>query len=229
MSTRSLNEPASHGSERTPPRGSRARNTRKSTEDDAHPTRASSSRKRRTSRRATRGQCTTSSTTADGPAPVASEGVEPAAARPLPPFRIPVSLSDAPLLTPAQQAELLERMLNGCAATAACRQMELTISALNRTLAEDAAFADRVRQARDALRDIVLAALFRQAVKGSVTAQKLYLQQSPDRSQDQSPDASNAEEGLSPHELAEAYRAAGRDLPPELEALVGGPAGAVES
>lgn len=121
-------------------------------------------------------------------------------------------------------------MLQGCAATAACRQMELSVSALNRTLAEDAGFADRVRQAQDALRDMVLAALFRQAVKGSVTAQKLYLQlHAPDGSRDQSPDANNVEEGLSPHELAEAYRAAGRDLPPELEALVGGPAGAVES
>lgn len=157
-------------------------------------------------------------------------GVEPAAAPLLPSSRTPVPLSEAPTLTPAQQAELLERLLNGCASSIACRLMGLSVSAFNRTLAEDAAFADRVRQARVALRDIVLAASFRQAVEGSVTAQKLYLQhQSPDRSKDQSPDANHVEEGLSPHELAAAYRAAGRDVPPELAALVGSPAGAVES
>lgn len=111
----------------------------------------------------------------------------------------------------------------------ACRLMDLSISSFNRTLAEDAMFADRVRQARAALRENVLATLYRSALEGSVTAQKLYLQhRPPDCSLDQSPAAVNTEEGLSPHELAEAYRAAGRDLPPELAALVGSAAGAVE-
>lgn len=146
------------------------------------------------------------------------------------PVRAPVPLADAPPLTPARQAELLERLLTGCSAAVACRLMGLSISSFNRTLAEDAVFADRVRQARAALRENVLAILYRSAVEGSITAQRLYLQhQSPDHSVDQSPAAVNIDEGLSPHELAAAYRAAGRDLPPELAALVGCPAGAVES
>ncbi len=134
----------------------------------------------------------------------------------------------APLLDDAQQAEVLQRLMAGGAPSAVCQNLGLSITSYYRTLAENEAFAGCARQVRNTLMQNVLTVLYQEAMRGNVTAQRQFLQLSRSDSA-QSPDETNdIDPGISPHELADAYRAAGLDLPPELEALLGRAPGAEE-
>ena len=134
----------------------------------------------------------------------------------------------APLLDDAQQAEVLQRLMAGGAPSAVCQNLGLSITSYYRTLAENESFAERVQQVCNTLMQNVLTVLYQEAMRGNVTAQRQFLQLSR-KDTALSPDQTNdIDPGISPHELAEAYRAAGLDLPPELEALLGLPTGPVE-
>lgn len=110
----------------------------------------------------------------------------------------------------------------------ACQSLGVSISSFMRTLAEDRVFAERVQQAQSSLSQNVAARLYRTAMEGNVAAQKYYLQLQPPPEWKQG-HAETAAEELMPDELADEYRDAGLDVPPELEALVGREDGGVES
>ena len=134
----------------------------------------------------------------------------------------------APLLDDAQQAEVLQGLMAGGAPSVVCQNLGLSITSYYRTVTENEAFAERVQQVHNTLMQNVLTVLYQEAMRANVAAQRQFLQLSRSDSA-QSPDETNdIDPGTSPHELADAYRAAGLDLPPELEALLGLAPGAVE-
>lgn len=135
------------------------------------------------------------------------------------------------VFTPEQQDAFLTWYLQGASPPVACRQLGVGITVFLRTAAEVPEFHERIRQAGCILRQNVAARLYRTAMEGDVSAQKSYLQLSPDAAwQDEGAAADDDPlEGLTPHELAEQYRAAGLDVPPELEALARRSRGEVES
>ncbi len=136
------------------------------------------------------------------------------------------------MFTPEQQEEFLTWYLQGASPPVACRQLGVGITVFLRTVAEDPEFHQRIRQAGCILSQNVAARLYRTAMEGDVSAQKSYLQLSPPPEWQEQGGAAGAEdplEGMTPHELAEQYRAAGLDVPPELEALARRSRGEVES
>jgi hypothetical protein len=140
-----------------------------------------------------------------------------------------IASSDAPLLTSRQQALCLELMLQGASAPMACAAMRVSITSFQRTVDADADFALRVQQTQGGLSQNVAARLYRTAMEGNVSAQRYYLQlRPPPEWQDTSGPGMDLEE-LEPHELADEYRAAGLDIPAELQALAGCTNGRVES
>jgi len=127
-------------------------------------------------------------------------------------------------LSPADQTAYLDLLVHGASPLAACRQLNISLASIAATVAECPAFLDRIRGAGDVLSQNVAAALYRAAMQGNVTAQKFFLQHRPPPewhgdTHSQTP----AQESLSPHELAAEYLAAGLDVPPELQALLGPP------
>lgn len=142
---------------------------------------------------------------------------------------IPVSAAEAPLLTAGQQDTCLRLMLLGASPPMACASLKVSITSFQRTVDEDAVFAARVRQTQGGLSQNVAARLYRTAMEGNVSAQRCYLQMRPPPEWTEAgPQDANLEE-LEPHELADEYRAAGLDVPSELEALAGRANGRVES
>jgi hypothetical protein len=120
--------------------------------------------------------------------------------------------------------------MRGASPPIACQEMGVGIKVFLRTVAEDAGFHERIRQAGCVLSQNVAARLYRTAMEGDVSAQKSYLQLSPPP--EWRGDGAEADddplEGMTPHELAEQYRAAGLEVPPELEALTRRSRGEVE-
>jgi hypothetical protein len=121
--------------------------------------------------------------------------------------------------------------LGGAPPPVACQEMGVALAGFLRTVAEDRGFHERIRQAGCVLSQNVAARLYRAAMEGDVSAQKSYLQMNPPpewRDEGAADDAALLE-GMTPHELAEQYRAAGLAVPPELEALARRGSGEVES
>jgi hypothetical protein len=131
----------------------------------------------------------------------------------------------------AQQEAFLTWYLRGASPPIACQELGVDITAFLRTVAEDPVFFDRMRQAGCVLSQNVAARLYRTAMEGDVSAQKSYLQLSPppEWREDGAEVDEDPLEGMTPHELAEQYRAAGLEVPPELEALARHSRGEVES
>ncbi|MFO1094637.1 MAG: hypothetical protein U0992_15225 [Planctomycetaceae bacterium] len=140
-----------------------------------------------------------------------------------------IALSEAPGLTSAQQARCLKLMLMGASAPMACAVLKVSITSFQRSVDEDAEFAQRLQQTQGGLSQNVAARLYRTAMEGNVSAQRYYLQlRPPPEWKDASASTVDLEE-LEPNELADEYRAAGLDIPAELQALTGHTNGRVES
>jgi hypothetical protein len=141
----------------------------------------------------------------------------------------PVASAESPLLDAWQQDEFLKRVTYGSSPLAACHLLGVSITSFLKTAEADASFAERVQHAHNALSQNVAARLYRTAMEGNVSAQRCYLQFRPPPEWQSAPIATSESEELNPHELAQAYRAAGMDVPAELQALAGRENGSVES
>ena len=193
-----------------------------------------SSPKKPTGKAGTPRRSTTSSTTGNSEATTASNT---SAAADLRPENVDehgaaaaaIALAEAPGLTSAQQARCLKLMLIGASAPMACAALKVSITSFQRSVDEDAEFAQRLQQTQGGLSQNVAARLYRTAMEGNVSAQRYYLQlRPPPEWKDASASAVDLEE-LEPNELADEYRAAGLDIPAELQALTGRTNGRVES
>jgi len=139
-----------------------------------------------------------------------------------------IAMSEAPPLTPSQQNECLKLMLKGASAPMACSRLKVSITSFQRTVDENAGFAERVQQTQGGLSQNVAARLYRTAMEGSVSAQRYYLQLRPPPEWKDAPGAIIDLEEMEPNELADEYRSAGLDIPAELQALAGCTNGQVE-
>lgn len=142
---------------------------------------------------------------------------------------IPVSSAEAPRLSAAQQDTCLRLMFLGASPPMACASLKVSITSFQRTVDEDGEFAVRVQQTLGSLSQNVAARLYRTAMDGNVSAQRCYLQMRPPPEWTECAPAAADLEELEPDELADEYRAAGLDVPAELEALAGRANGGVES
>jgi len=130
-----------------------------------------------------------------------------------------VPYSDAARLNTAQQDKCLKLMLLGASPPMACASLKVSITSFQRTLDEDAEFAARVQQSLGGLSQNVAARMYRTAMEGNVTAQRHYLQMRPPPEWRETATSETDLEELQPDELANEYRAAGLDVPVELQAL----------
>jgi hypothetical protein len=193
-----------------------------------------SSPQKRTARAGTRSLSITSSTTGNGEAPEKAARQAPAAPRrdaeqTAALTAYPVEDLAAPLLDADQQAEVMKLVTYGSSPLMACHKLGVSITSFLKTSATDAGFGERLQAAQQALSQNVAARLYQTAMNGNVSAQKCYLEFRPPPEWDQAPNDGAGDEELDPHDLAEAYRAAGLAVPPELEAFAGRENGRVES
>jgi hypothetical protein len=131
-----------------------------------------------------------------------------------------VPSKSATVLDADQQDRVMQWLTRGGSPMVACQRLDVSITSFLKTLQADAEFAERIRQVQTALSQNVAACLYRAALEGNVAAQRHYLQLNPPP--DWKPAAPEAGlEELEPHELADEYRAAGLDVPAELQALAG--------
>lgn len=127
----------------------------------------------------------------------------------------------APLLTPEQQEFFLDLRSRGASPTVACQQLGTPLASFLRTMDDDPDFKAAVDQVNAALSQNVVAALYQTAMKGNVTAQKLWLATSPPpgwRDEIAGQNDSDPLDALSDEELVELSRAMGIEIPPEIEA-----------
>jgi hypothetical protein len=141
----------------------------------------------------------------------------------------PVVSAAARLLDAAEQDTFLQWLTCGAAPLSACQKLGLSVTSFTKTSTADMEFAERVQQVQSALSQSVAARLYRTAIEGNVSAQRYYLQLRPPPEWKQAPVAGVDLEELEPDELADEYRAAGLDVPIELQALAGRSNGSVES
>jgi hypothetical protein len=83
------------------------------------------------------------------------------------------------LLSGAERHAVWQLMLRGASPALACQQLGVSIEALWRTLQRDTTFFLCLMQLYDTLDHNVVSALYRQALEGSVAAQKFWLERRP--------------------------------------------------
>lgn len=136
----------------------------------------------------------------------------------------PVELPAAELtvMTPEQQAAVIQWMQKGAAPGAACQQQGLTVEHFWFTLANDPAFNRALQQLFDTLSQNVLVALYQAAMKGQVTAQQFWLRHRPATLWTTQTETTSTDplQQLNDDQLVDEFRAAGLDLPPEVAARV---------
>lgn len=125
---------------------------------------------------------------------------------------------EAELLTPEEQEQVWSWLVKGASPQVACQQLGLSLPAFWRTLEGDVAFATALQQLFDTLSHNVLAALYRAAMEGNVTAQQFWLRHRPARAW-QAPAVSELTDDpadFADAELLERAFAEGADIPPEV-------------
>ncbi|MBL8849577.1 MAG: hypothetical protein JNG89_07830 [Planctomycetaceae bacterium] len=134
---------------------------------------------------------------------------------------IPVPWSEADVLSESLQGEFLWWISHGASPAMLCQKLGISLTSFVKAATDDAGFAERLQQAQGGLSQNVAARLYRIAMEGSVPAQRFFLElhPPPEWRQVSLPGADLKE--LEPDELADEYRAAGIDVPAELQALVG--------
>jgi hypothetical protein len=83
------------------------------------------------------------------------------------------------LLSEDEQHAVWLLLLKGASPALACQQLGLSIVAFVHTWKCDPRFFASIQQTIDTLSDNVVASLYRNAIEGNVTAQKLWLEQRP--------------------------------------------------
>ncbi len=122
------------------------------------------------------------------------------------------------MLTPEEQEQVWSWLVKGASPQVACQQLGLSLPAFWRTLEGDVAFATALQQLFDTLSHNVLAALYRAAMEGNVTAQQFWLRHRPARAW-QAPAVSELTDdpaNFADAELLERAFAEGADIPPEV-------------
>ena len=133
---------------------------------------------------------------------------------------VPVLLAGTPpLLTPPQQEQLLQLLLRGASPWGACQQLNLSVFSIDRSLEESKDFALHLGKIYEILSRNVLAALYRAAMGGNVSAQTFWLKICPPAGWERTSQRSetDAYDELSDRELIELARAIISDLPAEGE------------
>ena len=194
-----------------------------------------SSPRKRTAKAGTRRRSTTSSTTgnaAERPEVAPEQTVRDVAPLVLEgsgaPSTIPVLPEHAELLNASQQDEFLEWFARGASPAMACQPLGISVTSFLKTLDEDETFNVRVQQTQSSLSQNVAARLYRTSMEGNVSAQRYYLELRPPPEWKQTASIALNHGELEPDELADEYRAAGLEVPAELQALVGHANGSVE-
>lgn len=196
-----------------------------------------SSAKKRTAKAGTRSRSTTSSTT-ESTAPVAElihddgspvTGTPGLGNRSPKSAGIPVPWDEAEPLGGLLEREFLCLISQGASPAMVCQKFGVSLTSFVKTMKENACFAERAEQAQSGLSQNVAARLYRDAMQGNVSAQRYYLELNPPPEWRQRPLAGAELKELEPDELADQYRAAGLDVPAELQTLVGRRDGGVES
>lgn len=193
-----------------------------------------SSRRKRTAKAGTRRRSTTSSTTGKAASPVNLVGND---GTPVSSITdddggsgaIPAPESAAVLLSGAQQNTCMNLLFYGASPPMVCAKLGVSLTSYFKTVDEDPEFAERVRQSQCGLSQNAAARLYRSAMEGDVSALRFYLQLRPPPEWEELPRRAIDLEELEPDELADEYRAAGLDVPTELEALARRTNGDVES
>jgi hypothetical protein len=100
------------------------------------------------------------------------------------------------VLSAEQQAGYLELMLKGASPVVACRRVGAEVTAAAETLDCDPEFRRKMEAVRRLMSECVMAAVYRAAIEGKVSAQRLWLKENP-----LAPAASDcaASGGLTPH------------------------------
>lgn len=134
-------------------------------------------------------------------------------------------------LTADQQEMVLQLLVRGASPAVACQQLGVSTLGFNRSAANDDRFRARLDAVRVTLSQNVAAAVYREAMQGSVPAQTLWLKSCPppewrvDELAGGPMTFDEAFEALSDDDLIDLARALGVDLPPEIERKAGQPRG----
>ena len=120
------------------------------------------------------------------------------------------------LLSPDEQEQVWSWLVKGASPQVACQQLRLSLPAFWRTLKGDVQFATALQQLFDTLSHNVLAALYRAAMEGNVTAQQFWLRHRPAREwlAPATPETADDLESLADAELLQQAFAAGAAIPP---------------
>lgn len=114
----------------------------------------------------------------------------------------------------------------GASPNNACQQTGLSNDDFWKAIANDVWLSAAVQRAYDGLSHNIVQQLYSAAMKGNVTAQQFWLRQRPATLWSTADDdKQDPLEQLNDHQLADACRAAGIDLPPEIETRLRSKAG----
>ncbi|MFN0199340.1 MAG: hypothetical protein ACKVT0_21530 [Planctomycetaceae bacterium] len=83
------------------------------------------------------------------------------------------------MLTADEQQSFLDFLLRGASPAGACTELGLSLDVVERTRDRDDSFREQLELTIVTLSQNVLSALYRTAMKGSVTAQKFWLENHP--------------------------------------------------
>ena len=86
-----------------------------------------------------------------------------------------IPLDAAQPLGKSEQTEYVRLITRGASPAAACRSLRISLTSVLLTREQDKSFRAQIELAESALRDNVLAAVYRSAMEGKVTAQTFYL------------------------------------------------------
>ncbi|MEX0728108.1 MAG: hypothetical protein WD065_17690 [Planctomycetaceae bacterium] len=109
---------------------------------------------------------------------------------------------------------MLDWILRGASAIAACAELGLSLEAVEHTKERDARFRKRYEQATAALTENVFTALYRAAMKGNIAAMKFWLENHSAggiRRSDNDPDDTNPLQEMTDDELIELAKTQGVD------------------
>ena len=82
-------------------------------------------------------------------------------------------------MSPEEQQDLLDALMLGGSPQMACRRLEIPVESFSRTLIEDADFRQRLEMVRALMTQNVVATLYAAALKGTASAQALWLKTFP--------------------------------------------------
>jgi hypothetical protein len=138
-------------------------------------------------------------------------------------LKSPVSVDDDShpphVLSTEQQQLFLALLARGASSAAACQKLGITVADVSTTLEANPRFRTGLREVHETLNQNVVAALYRAAMEGKVTAQTFWLKNRPPPEWPAANANSNEDsefKDLTDEELIELAAAAGIDLPPEI-------------